>query len=142
MSLPFLLEVGAEEIPDWMIPGALENLRSLFEETLAKAGLPAAAVSVDGTPRRLVLQADALVERQADSEELVMGPPKAAPEAAVAGFAKKQGIKVEALTLQPTAKGEYYGYTKKTTGRAVRQILAEALPEIILKIYFPKTIDR
>ena len=140
MSLPFLLEIGAEEIPDWMIPGALENLRSLFEETLAKAGIPVPTLSVDGTPRRLVLRADALVETQADAEELVMGPPKGAPEAAVAGFAKKQGIKVEALTLQPTAKGEYYGYTKKIAGRAVRQILAEALPEIILKIYFPKTM--
>ena len=85
MSLPFLLEIGAEEIPDWMIPGALENLRSLFEETLAKTGIPAPAVRVDGTPRRLVLQADGLIERQADAEELVMGPPKAAPDAAVAG---------------------------------------------------------
>ena len=26
MSLPFLLEIGTEEIPDWMIPPALENL--------------------------------------------------------------------------------------------------------------------
>ena len=26
MSLPFLLEIGPEEIPDWMIPGALQNL--------------------------------------------------------------------------------------------------------------------
>ena len=36
MSLPFLLEIGTEEIPDWMIPGALENLRALFEEALRK----------------------------------------------------------------------------------------------------------
>ncbi len=140
MSLPFLLEIGAEEIPDWMIPGALENLRSLFGETLAKAGLSAQAVRVDGTARRLVLRADGLPERQSDAEELVTGPPKAAPPAAVAGFARKQGIAVDALTLQSTAKGEYYCYTKKIEGRAVRQILADALPEIILKIYFPKTM--
>jgi glycyl-tRNA synthetase beta chain len=140
MSLPFLLEIGAEEIPDWMIPGALENLRTLFEETLAKAGIPAQSMTVDGTPRRLVLRAEGLIERQADSEELVTGPPKAAPAAAVAGFAKKQGIAPEALALQPTTKGEYYCYTKKVAGRAARQILAESLPEIILKIYFPKTM--
>src|SRR5207253_2050773 len=83
MSLPFLLEIGAEEIPDWMIPGALENLRSLFEDTLAKAGVPAQSVRVDGTPRRLVLRADGISERQADSEELVTGPPKTASAAAV-----------------------------------------------------------
>jgi len=123
-----------------MIPGALENLRSLFEETLAKAGMPAQSVAVDGTPRRLVIRAEGLSERQADSEEVVTGPPKSAPPAAVAGFAKKQGIAPEALAVQPTAKGEYYCYTKKIAGREVRQILAESLPEIILKIYFPKTM--
>src|SRR5437667_4845316 len=140
MSLSFLLEIGVEEIPDWMIPGALDNLRSLFEETLAKAGVPAQSVRVDGTPRRLVLRAQGVPERQADSEELVSGPPKTAPPAAVAGFAKKQGIAVDALTLQSTPKGEYYSYTKKTAGRAVRQILSEALPDVILKINFPKTM--
>jgi glycyl-tRNA synthetase beta chain len=140
MSLSFLLEIGAEEIPDWMIPGALDDLRSLFEETLARAGVAAQSVHVDATPRRLALRAEGVPERQADSEELITGPPKAAPAAAVAGFAKKQDIAAEALTLQSTAKGEYYCYTKKIEGRAVRQILAEALPEIILKIYFPKTM--
>ena len=52
MSVPFLLEIGTEEIPDWMIPGALDNLRTLFEETLSRAGVPAQSVRVDGTPRR------------------------------------------------------------------------------------------
>jgi glycyl-tRNA synthetase beta chain len=140
MSLPFLLEIGSEEIPDWMIPGALDNLRSLFEETLEKAGIGAQSVQVDGTPRRLVLRAEGVPERQSDSEELVTGPPKAAPPAAVAGFAKKQGIAPDALVLQSTPKGEYYCYTKKIEGRAVRQILAEALPGLILRISFPKTM--
>src|SRR5258705_9314565 len=134
MSLSFLLEIGAEEIPDWMIPGALENLRSLFEETLAKAGLSAQSVRVDGTPRRLVLRAEGLPERQSDSEELVSGPPKSAPAAAVAGFAKKQGIAVESLAVQSTPKGEYYCYTKKIKGQPGGRMLAEALPALSLKI--------
>jgi glycyl-tRNA synthetase beta chain len=81
MSQRFLLEIGVEEVPDWMIPAALDNLRSLFEDTLRKAGVPAQSVRVDGTPRRLVLRAEGVPERQADSEELVTGPPKAAPAA-------------------------------------------------------------
>src|SRR2546426_10016928 len=140
MSVPFLLEIGTEEIPDWMIPGALDNLRTLFEETLSRAGVRAQSVRVDGTPRRLVLRAEGVPERQADSEELVTGPPKTAPPAAVAGFAKKQGIAPDALAVQSTPKGEYYCYTKKVEGRAVRAILAEALPDLILKITFPKTM--
>ena len=58
----------------------------------------------------------------------------------MAGFAKKQGIAVDALAVQSTPKGEYYCYTKKIEGRAVRAILAEALPDLILKITFPKTM--
>ncbi len=33
-TLPFLLEIGAEEIPDWMIEGALEHLAGSFRRLL------------------------------------------------------------------------------------------------------------
>jgi glycyl-tRNA synthetase beta chain len=136
MSLPFLLEIGTEEIPDWMIPGALENLRLLFE----KLEIAHESVTLDATPRRLVLRADGLPERQPDSEEKVMGPAKSAPPQAVAGFARKNGIKPEDLGTETTAKGEYYCFTKKITGRPIKDILADALPRLILEIYFPKTM--
>jgi glycyl-tRNA synthetase beta chain len=136
MSLPFLLEIGTEEIPDWMIPNALENLHLLFE----KLALPHESVTLDATPRRLVLRVDGLPARQADSEERVLGPAKSAPPQAVAGFARKQGIKPEDLVVESTPKGEYYTFTKKIEGRRTTGILAEALPGIILGIYFPKTM--
>jgi glycyl-tRNA synthetase beta chain len=136
MSLPFLLEIGTEEVPDWMIPNALENLRLLFE----KLGIPHESVTLDATPRRLVLRADGVLERQPDSEERVMGPAKAAPPQAVAGFARKQGVKPEDLVIEATAKGEYYSFVRKVAGRNTKDILAEALPGLILQIYFPKTM--
>jgi glycyl-tRNA synthetase beta chain len=136
MSLPFLLEIGTEEIPDWMIPSALENLRLLFE----KLAIPHDSVTLDATPRRLVLRADGLPAIQADSEERVMGPAKSAPAQAVAGFARKQGVKPEDLTVETTPKGEYYSFTRKVAGRQIKDILAEALPGLILEIYFPKTM--
>ena len=136
MSLPFLLEIGTEEIPDWMIPGALESLHLQFE----KAGVPHETVRLDATPRRLVLRAEGLPERQPDSEERMMGPAKSAPAQAVAGFARKQGINPEDLNLESTPKGEYYAFTKKIKGRRTQDILAESLPGMILQIYFPKTM--
>jgi glycyl-tRNA synthetase beta chain len=136
MSLPFLLEIGTEEIPDWMIPNALENLRMLFE----KLEIPHETVTLDATPRRLVMRADGLPERQPDREEKVQGPAKSAPPQAVAGFAKKQGITPDQLTTETTARGEYYVYFKKVKGRLTREILAEGLPNVILQIYFPKTM--
>ena len=68
MSLDFLLEIGTEEIPHWMIPGAIEQL--------AKIDLLEASPRVDATPRRLVVQASGVPEKQADSQELISGPPK------------------------------------------------------------------
>ncbi len=136
MSLPFLLEIGTEEIPDWMIPNALENLRLLFE----RLGIQYESVTMDATPRRLVLRAEGLPEKQADSEERVLGPAKSAPAQAVAGFARKQGVSPEALVVEKTPKGEYYTLLKKVEGRRTKDILAEALPNVILQIYFPKTM--
>ncbi len=136
MSLPFLLEIGTEEIPDWMIPNALENLRLLFE----KLEIPHESVALDATPRRLVLRAEGLPERQADSEERIQGPARSAPPQAVAGFAKKQGVRPEDLTVESTGKGEYYVFVRKVAGRAIRDILASALPGVILSLNFPKTM--
>jgi len=146
MSLPFLLEIGTEEIPDWMIAPALLHLQSLFQELLDQNRLSASSLKTDGTPRRLILHAEGLPARQADSEELVSGPPKAAafkdgqPTGAALGFARKMGVEVSALEVQATARGEYVCFRKKTVGRQTRDILAALLPDLILKIYFPKTM--
>src|SRR6202007_2393054 len=42
--------------------------------------------------------------------------------------------------ITTTAKGEYYSYVKQVPGRATKDILAEAIPGIVLKIPFPKTM--
>jgi glycyl-tRNA synthetase beta chain len=136
MSLPFLLEIGTEEIPDWMIPGALESLGALF----AGLNIPASGLMLDATPRRLVLRAGGLPERLPATEERVMGPPRAANPKAVEGFARKLGVRPEDLAVESTGKGEYYTYLRKVEGRKAIDILAESLPGIILKIAFPKTM--
>jgi len=135
-SLPFLLEIGTEEIPDWMIPAALGSLRVLFE----KLDIAYDSVTMDATPRRLVLRAEGLPARQADSEERVLGPAKSAPPQAVAGFARKHGVAPEILTVESTPKGDYFTFVRTVAGRATRDILAGALGGIILQIGFPKTM--
>jgi len=129
MSLPFLLEIGTEEIPDWMISGALESLREQLEALNINA-------QMDATPRRLVARAEGLAERLPDTEERVNGPRKGAPEKAVEGFARKQGVAVSDLSLA----GDYYTYLRKKPGRRMVDVLSESLPGIVLKITFPKTM--
>lgn len=140
MALPFFLEIGAEEIPDWMIEPALADLRARFESLTAEHKLGGAVAWVDATPRRLVLVAEGLQEGQADTEEVVMGPPKSAGAGAAQGFAKKNGTSVGALETAKTEKGEYFSFRKQVKGRSTSEILAEALPGIIMGLYFPKTM--
>ena len=136
----FLLEIGAEEIPDWMIEPALEQLYKDFSALLAAGKLSGSVKAVDASPRRLVLWAEGLPAGQSDGEELVTGPPKSAGAGAAGGFAKKNGVTVDALETLTTDKGEYFAYRKKTVGRGTATVLAEALPDLILKLYFPKTM--
>jgi glycyl-tRNA synthetase beta chain len=140
VSLPFLLEIGTEEIPDWMIVPALNNLQDMFQALLDQQALGGRVTSVDATPRRLVLRADGLLERQADIEELVLGPATKAGAGAAAGFAKKMGTTPEQLATQTTAKGEYFAFKKQTKGQPTAAILTRELHNLILKIQWPKTM--
>ncbi len=140
MKLPFLLEIGTEEIPDWMIVSALNQLQDHFQSMLDSYSLEGRVIWTDATPRRLALRADGIIDRQPDSEEVVMGPPKSAGAGAAAGFAKKMGTTVDSLGTASTPRGEYHSFTKKVEGKPATDILSAELPGLILKIQWPKTM--
>jgi glycyl-tRNA synthetase beta chain len=135
-----LLEIGCEEIPDWMLPGALEYLGGAIGALLKDNGLGATDPRTDATPRRLVVRVTDVLAQQLNSEERVWGPAKSAPSAAVAGFAKKQGVDTAQLEILSDGKAEKYSYVRKVTGRKTLEILAEALPQLVLKTPSPKTM--
>ena len=135
-----LLEIGCEEIPDWMLAGALEYLGSAIGDLTKNLRTGEGPIRTNATPRRLVVRAENLIPRQPDSEERVWGPGKSAPAAAIAGFAKKQNTTPDQLEILSDGKAEKYSYIRKTAGRATSEILAEALPQLILKTPFPKTM--
>jgi glycyl-tRNA synthetase beta chain len=136
----FLLEIGAEEIPDWMIPPAVEHLKTAFAKVLADHKLSGEVAWADATPRRLALCAVKLPKGQKDSVESVTGPPKSAGEGAAMGFARKNGVSVEQLETLATPKGEYFSFKKKVEGRTTEAILSDALPGLILGIPWPKNM--
>jgi glycyl-tRNA synthetase beta chain len=136
----FLLEIGVEEIPDWMLPGALDYLQAAIASLLNTHRLDFDAIRTDATPRRLVARANYIAASQPDSEERIWGPAESAPEAAVAGFAKKQNVAVGNLEILSDGKAEKYSCLRKIKGRATAGILAEALPQLVLKTPFPKTM--
>jgi glycyl-tRNA synthetase beta chain len=144
-ALEFLLEVGTEEIPDWMIEGALGDLEKRFRDALDKAGLAEnVAVRTAATPRRLTLIAEGLAAGQADREEVLSGPPKQIAyddegnlTKAALGFAKRAGVEPSELKTGDDGK---LRVERTVAGRPTADILAESLPDIILGVYFPKNM--
>jgi glycyl-tRNA synthetase beta chain len=135
-----LLEIGAEEIPDWMLAGAVDYLGSAVRDLLVQHQLGDVTVQTDATPRRLVIRAEGVSGRQPDSEERVWGPPKNAAAPAISGFARKQGVEPGALQILSDGKAERYSFVRKIVGQTASEILAASLPQVVLRTPFPKTM--
>jgi len=135
-----LIELLTEELP----PKALRELSDSFASKLffdlQKANFLAdkATVSPFASPRRLAAVISSVAERSPDSEREVQGPSTSAPQQAVAGFAKKNGVAVEALKKQQTAKGEVYVARSKTPGRALAEVLPEFVASAVKALPVPK----
>lgn len=134
----FLLEVGTEELPANFVDNAIEQWRSRLPQSLADNSLTTEAIEVYGTPRRLAVLIRGLPTQQPDREEEIKGPPAQAafqdgkPTKAAEGFARKQGVALEALEIRPTDKGEFVFVRQSIPGRPVADILTELVPQWIL----------
>ena len=107
----FLLEVGTEEIPDWMIVGALADLEKRFLTALADAdlaegvSLPDRRHSAPPHPRGRT----GLATAQIDKNEHISGPPKSVafdsdgkPTKAAEGFSKRAGVSLDQIHASVT----------------------------------------
>jgi len=86
-----LLELGCEEIPASWLPSLTNQVGEVLAAELRERRLgPETPVETYSTPRRLMVRIERIPERQTDFEEVITGPPAAAPQAAIAGFAAKR----------------------------------------------------
>jgi glycyl-tRNA synthetase beta chain len=147
MQHELLFEIGTEEVPAGYIMPALAQLEKILGERLTALALPYSTLRTAATPRRLAVSIGGLAERQPDRQEEILGPPKKAafdqngqPTRAAIGFAKKNGVGVEALQILATPKGEYLMVRVEQVGRPTSELLAELLPEVITSLNFPKSM--
>ena len=144
----FLFEIGCEEIPAGMLPGAAKELKAILEKYLTAYNLlEGAAVETFAAPRRLAATCAAIRLKQADETKDEMGPPRSVsfdaagkPTRAAESFAQKVGITVDKLTLVSTAKGEYLTAKRVIPGKSAKEILEEFLPRAVKEIPWPKTM--
>lgn len=136
----FLLELRCEEIPARMQAGARAELETLFRRELDAAGVAVGDFTVWSTSRRLALIARGLpLATEAVSEE-AKGPPEGAPDAAIDGFCKKAGVTRDQLELRDVKGRMTYFAVVETSGRAMAEVLAAAIPAIIRDFSWPKSM--
>ena len=136
----FLLELGTEELPASFVAGSTQQWQELIPATLAEQSLTNESINVYATPRRLAVLVKGLPVKQLDREEDVKGPPASSafkdgkPTKAAEGFAKKQGVEIDALEVRATDKGDFVFVLKQIPGRMTADILTELVPQWINKL--------
>ena len=146
--LPFLWEIGCEEIPASWLPKLIAELEERFEKELAALALEPKRTAACGTLRRLVLHVSGLPEKQQDRLEQVTGPPlkiarddSGAWSRAALGFASKNGIDPSKLEVLETEKGDYIGFERRTKGGKTLQLLPGAMASTLRGLSFPKFMN-
>ena len=136
----FLLELLTEEIPARMQKGARGELEKLFARELSASGVEAGDVTVWSTPRRLTLIASGLPTETEAVREEAKGPPVGAPDQAVDGFCRKNGVSRDQLEEREVkGRATYFAVIEKP-GQQVSDLLAAAIPAIIRDFSWPKSM--
>ncbi|MEE4205755.1 MAG: glycine--tRNA ligase subunit beta, partial [Erythrobacter sp.] len=136
----FLLELRSEEIPARMQAGARAELEKLFCREIEAAGIAVGDVTVWSTPRRLALIARNLPEQTQPVREEAKGPPVGAPDQAVEGFCRKNGVTRESLEEREVkGRATFFAVIEKP-GQATADLLAAAIPALIRDFSWPKSM--
>ena len=136
----FLLELRSEEIPARMQAGARAELEKLFRREMDAAGVEFGELTVWSTPRRLALIARDLPTQTEAVREEAKGPPVGAPDQAVDGFCRKNGVNRDQLEAREVKGRETWFAVIEREGQSVGDLLAAAIPQIIADFSWHKSM--
>lgn len=142
-----LLEIGVEHLPARFMAPALKQLETLTAQLLDEKRIAYKSVSAFGTYRRLVVVVEELADKSADVQKEVKGPPaKLLKDAAgnftpqSAGFAQKNGLAPEKLTVVETDKGPFIYAVVKIKGEKTPKLLPEIFTRVVTGLEFAKNM--
>ncbi|MGI6253040.1 MAG: glycine--tRNA ligase subunit beta [Aminivibrio sp.] len=142
-----VLEIGTEEMPSRFLPDILETLEKVAREDLEASRIGFETLSVFATPRRIVLMARGMEEKQKDLVNTFRGPAWNAafdaagnPTRAAHGFARSRGVSVEQLTPMEVDGVRYTCAEVSEPGSPALKILPVLFPALIRKLVFPKNM--
>ncbi|MCZ6815546.1 MAG: glycine--tRNA ligase subunit beta, partial [Planctomycetota bacterium] len=135
-----LLELFSEEIPARMQARAADDLKRLVTRRLKDAGLACERAEAFVTPRRLALVVDGLPVEQPDTREEKRGPRIDAPDKAIQGFLKGNGLTLEACEKRETDKGTFLFAVIERKGQRTSQLIGAIVADTINEFTWPKSM--
>ena len=142
-----LLEIGVEHLPARFMAPALQQLEKLAADLLAEKRLSYEKITAFGTYRRLVVEIAGLADKSTDVQKEVKGPPAKLLKDAnghftpqSAGFAQKNGLAPEKLTVVETDKGPFIYAKVKIKGEKTAKLLPEIFTRLVTGLEFAKNM--
>ena len=136
-----LLELLSEEIPARMQARGAEDLKRLVCDALTTAGLHFTSAHAFVTPRRLTLVVDGIPEFAQDQEIERRGPRVGAPDQAVQGFLKANGLSSLAdAKRRDTGKGEFWFAFHIVPGAPAKSAVIGAIEGALEAMTWPKSM--
>jgi len=137
-----LLELFSEEIPARMQQEAATNLAAALHKALQAAGIEhdADATQIFATPRRIavIIQAIPAVGKDITLEK--KGPKTSAPQAAIDGFLRKEGLEKDALEKRTIEGQEVYFAVFHRKGQETKTVLKPLIEKILADFTWPKSM--
>lgn len=142
-----LLEIGVEHLPARFMKPALAQLEKLAADLLTEKRISYERINAFGTYRRLVVEIVNIADKSADVQKEVKGPPAKLLKDAngnftpqSAGFAQKNGIAPEKLTVVETDKGPFIYAKVKIKGEKTAKLLPEIFTRLVTGLEFAKNM--
>lgn len=142
-----LLEIGVEHLPARFMAPALKQLETLAANLLAEKRISYKSIQAFGTYRRLVTVIEGIADKSADVQKEVKGPPAKLLKDAngnftpqSAGFAQKNGLKPEQLSVVETEKGPFIYANVKIKGEKTAKLLPEIFTRLVTGLEFAKNM--
>lgn len=140
-----LIEIGVEEIPAGYIIPALNAFKEKILVSLENARIDHGESRIFGTPRRLALMVEDVVDMQNLKTSIITGPPEKVgfdaaghPTLAAEKFAAKAGVALDQIKVEEIKNGRYLTAVIEEKCESSVALLESVLEKIILSIPFPK----
>ena len=135
------LEIFSEEVPAGMQKRAADDFKRLICAELKDAGLEFLSADVFVTPRRMALVISGLPLSQPDIKEEKKGPSINAPEQALAGFMKGNGLaSIEEAEIRELPKGQFYFAVIEKKGQTTAELLKDLVPNALRAMTWAKSM--